>query len=137
GRRRAFSIRSGHQWVGPVPVGTGAGVPVAPVVPVGVGVAPMVGVTVMLGVGVGVAPPRTKISVVGGSVMCIGRLTEVITSVITIRVLAPCSIRTSLRTMCEESIQARNLVMATPLLIIDWKLGCSCEFRLPSTLESM
>ena len=115
------------------------GVGVAPMVGVVVTVGWTVGVTVMLGVGVGVgvAPPRTKISVVDGIPMCIGWLIDVITRVITIRVLVPCSIRTSLRTICEESIQARNLVMLMPLFIIDWKLGCICEFRLPSTLESM
>jgi hypothetical protein len=136
--------------VGPAPVGTGVGGLVTPVLDgTGVGVAPMegvavmvglaVGVTVMLGVGVGVgvAPPRTKISVVGGIPMCIGRLIDVITRVITIRVLVPCSIRTSLRTICEESIQARNLVMLMPLFITDRKLVCICEFRLPITLESM
>ena len=134
--------------MGPAPVGTGVGGLVTPVLDgIGVGVAPMegvavmvglaVGVTVMLGVGVGVAPPRTKISVVGGMPMCIGRLIDVITRVITIRVLVPCSIKTSLRTICEESIQARNLVMLMPLFITDRKLVCICEFRLPITLESM
>ena len=56
-----------------------------------------VGVTVMLGVGVGVAPPRTKISVVDGNLMCIGWLIDVMTRVIVTLVLLPISIRTSLR----------------------------------------
>ena len=69
--------------------------------------------------------------------MCIGRLTDVITRVIVIRVLLPTSIRTSLRTMCVRSIQARNRVMLMPLFITDCMLGCRLEFRLDSTLESM
>ena len=75
-------------------VGVGVGVGVGPMV----GVAVTVGVTVMLGVGVGVAPPRTKISVVEGILMCIGWLIDVMTRVIVILVLLPISIRTSLRT---------------------------------------
>ena len=118
-------------------VGVGVAVGVAPMVGVAVTVGVTVGVTVMLGVGVGVAPPRTKISVVDGMLMCIGWLNDVMTRVIVILVLLPISIRTSLRTWCVESIQARNRVMLMPLFITDCMLGCNCEFRLPITWESM
>ena len=115
------------------------GVGADPIVGLVVTVGWTVGVTVMLGVGVGaaVAPPRTKISVVDGMLMCIGWFIDVMTRVIVILVLLPISIRTSLRTWCVESIQARNRVMLMPLFITDCMLGCNCEFRLPITWESM